>query len=77
MFFVDKFVCCDFQGKHVYQLVCFTVVNICSRVHVREDSPCGTTVLKIAASESVMEENQNLIFNIYDGNIGGAFQVMR
>lgn len=77
MFCFDKFICCDFQEKRLYQLVWFTVGNICSRVHVREDSPCGTTVLKIATSESAVEENRNLIFSIYDGNIGGAFQVMR
>jgi hypothetical protein len=67
----------DFQEENVYQLVWLTVGIICSRVHIREDSPCGTTVLKIATSESGMEENRNLIFSIYDGNVGGVFQVMR
>jgi len=50
---------------------------VCYRVHVREDSPCGTTVVKIPASESSMEENRNFMFSIYEGNIGGVFEVMR
>ncbi|KAJ9587766.1 hypothetical protein L9F63_018792, partial [Diploptera punctata] len=47
------------------------------RVHMREDSACGTTVVKIAASDSEAEDNHNVIFTIYDGNTDGAFQVMR
>ncbi|XP_069675157.1 protein dachsous-like isoform X2 [Periplaneta americana] len=46
------------------------------RVHLREDSPCGTTVAKIAASEMAMEETRNVMFSIYDGNVDGSFQVM-
>lgn len=61
----------------VNNILKFTIGNVCSRMHLREDSPCGTTVVKIAAAESAMEDNQDFIFSIYDGNIGGAFQVMR
>ena len=76
MFFVDKFARYGLP-RETHISTGFTVGNICSRVHVREDSPCGSTVLKIATSESAMEENHNLIFSIYDGNVGGSFQVMR
>jgi hypothetical protein len=55
----------------------FVIGHVSFRVHLREDSPCGTTVVKIATPELAMEDNRNVLFSIYDGNMGGAFQVMR
>jgi hypothetical protein len=61
----------------ISNLLKFITGYVYFRVHLREDSPCGTTVLKIAAPELAMEDNQNTLFSIYDGNMGGTFQVMR
>lgn len=55
----------------------FVTCHVSFRVHLREDSPCGTTVVKIATPELAMEDYRNVMFSIFDGNTGGTFQIMR
>nr|CAD7392289.1 unnamed protein product [Timema cristinae] len=46
------------------------------RVRIREDSPRGTTMIRIATADQFSEESQGVMFHIVDGDHAGAFQVL-
>nr|CAD7585579.1 unnamed protein product [Timema genevievae] len=46
------------------------------RVRIREDSPRGTTMIRIATADQFSEESQGVTFHIVDGDHAGAFQVL-